>query len=1091
VEAAPSPGFRPAAAALRRLIRPEGAAPLLAGAGAAAILDTALGILTLRAGLGPDASSPTLLAAGCLLAVALLASRALRGPDETDRDEGFTPAGRLAVSGALALAALHGGLARPLAERLASALAFLASREESFSPGFVIEALIPLAIAAPPLAALAAICGAGDRRGARARLGLMASGGAAGLALNGLGWVRWSGGHPLLPALALLVACALIARARPNAPAALSLPGPPQPLTPPSAERQAAFALVVLGGGAAFGLVASALLRLIVLVAGPPAGQAAFATILLLGIALGALGGRPGAPGRSAPSGPLSFYLALGGAMGIVAAMTGDMLPSAYNELLVRWGASQAAAQAAAATVAALAALGIGATAGAAAGAASIMRSTGAWLGVAILGAAAGAAGAPLLIAALGLRSLILAGSSALFVAAGFTALLGEGRLAARGARAVILMLAGAILLSPGHGWALGSFLAAPARQLPASGAVEGERRDRVLLYIDGAHSSAGVAVLEGERPVAFLDGSLRAIAGTESDRSMALAAHLPIVLGAPGGRVLVLGPAMPALLAALAGHDVTSPSIAAGDAAVARLFATAGNSLRPSPSGAERSSARYPDVEGRRVLAASRESWDLIIAPPPVEAEAIGRLAAGEGFAAMRGALSPKGLAAVSLPLDAAPRDLIRAITASFEEAFPGSLAWLIGADLYLVGGREPVVPDIAFMRAAAERSRGIGILGLEDPLRILAHGMRSADLALPIARRGGAGEGSQPGGSPAAGPPSMVATSLEWLAGILEREAPSYELPAQFSERAAAAVAQRLAVLREVARLTARARIGLITGQEALLREAASAAGMRDPSDFEARLLLARAAEARGDRLLAAGERQGARAAFREALESFPGSISALTGLAWIRYGDGDRAGAEQLLRRAAREAPWIAQTWYRLGLIRHEAGEPAAARDLLGEAHWLDPSRPEPLILLGDIAVAEGNLDQARSLYVMALACGSRTVEIRSALAGVSLLEGDLPAARGAIEEALAGKPGDPEALMMRARIRMAEGDRDGARHDLLAAVTTGGASYRARALLDPSFRAILLGDDPAGDAMKGPVQPPPAQGGAPGASAEAPQ
>jgi hypothetical protein len=67
-----------------------------------------------------------------------------------------------------------------------------------------------------------------------------------------------------------------------------------------------------------------------------------------------------------------------------------------------------------------------------------------------------------------------------------------------------------------------------------------------------------------------------------------------------------------------------------------------------------------------------------------------------------------------------------------------------------------------------------------------------------------------------------------------------------------------------------------------------------------------------------------------------------------------------------------------------------------------------------------------------------------------------------AAAAVEEALSEKPGDAEALLTRARIRIRQGDREGARRDLLAAVTTGGAPYRARALLEAPFREILLED-----------------------------
>jgi Tfp pilus assembly protein PilF len=156
----------------------------------------------------------------------------------------------------------------------------------------------------------------------------------------------------------------------------------------------------------------------------------------------------------------------------------------------------------------------------------------------------------------------------------------------------------------------------------------------------------------------------------------------------------------------------------------------------------------------------------------------------------------------------------------------------------------------------------------------------------------------------------------------------------------------------------------------------------------------------------------------------------------------------------------APWVAILRYPLALVRLEEGDLDEAETLLGEAFRLDPRRPETVLLQGDVARRRGQHESAEAFYQRALSLGSRAAETRTALSALHLEKGDLDTASSEIEAALASKPGDAEALYTRARIRAARGDRDGARLDLLAAVTTGGAPYRGRAMAEADLRALLI-------------------------------
>ncbi|MCI0589694.1 MAG: tetratricopeptide repeat protein [Planctomycetes bacterium] len=1054
---------------MHRASRPSITWPVLvlSGAASASLLSASAATLAGEAGVGPYGWSPHLAASSIVLSLAFLLARGIYRV----RIHESMPA-RIAAFGLLA-SGLTALLTLPAARSLGSLVAALSKGETPPSPGFFVETVASLLLVGPWIGSATLVWASGAPSTTPARLGPLLVGGAAGLLLDAAGWVAWTGGHPVLPA-GILVALGgfLLSPGRREAAEeaawearGAALPesqagGARHPLALPLVLCSVAFSLATLGGG---------LLRLVVLAAGRERSLGASALLLAACAGAGCLVVPATLRRHATRWRPLAFFSGLSAMVGLAAATLGDRLPAAYLEVLARYGLDARGEIAAASAVSAIALAGFGLCAGAAAGAAASME-RGAVTALACLCSAAGFMIFPALAAVTGVRGAILVGSVALLLAAGGASLLAPGPLPGRASRAIALLAAGALLLGTGRPWDLRRFLAAPSqhpdRYLALGSSILQRRtgRDRALAYVDGPRSSAGIFLLDGHLPAAFLDGRARAMGGHDSQRSLVLAGHLPFLLGGDPGRLLVAGPLLGPTWEAMALHEPAEIDLVARDATEARLLLSSGEALRPGGSGASTALPRILSGDLRRVLSSRSGTWDRIVLPPGIDAETLVPLFTPSILRLVRGALSPGGIAVAALPLDALDVEGILAAAAAFEDHFPGGRAWFTRADLVLAGGAAPLVPDLGRMGAVARRpavASSLSEIGLEDPLRILALQIAPSRLAggvtpddvAPVLRRAASRARMRP----------VAAENIRALVKAHSEEAPGIDIPGSYPPEARRSVEQRLAVLREAARLVMSSRLAHAGGDEEVARSLADDALSKDSADLEARSLLSRGLVERASDALEAGDVAAARADFTRALALDPLSVQALGDLAWIRYADGDRAGAEQLLRRAAGIAPWIAQTHYRLGLLRYEAGDRSGAMESLNTAHVLDPYQPEPLLLMGDMARLEGDTQRARRLYEKALETGTRTAEIRAALAEATLDDGEIDKGLEEIESALREKPGDPEALMTRARIRLRRGEREAARRDLLAAVATGGPPYRARALLEPSFRDVLLGGE----------------------------
>ena len=223
-----------------------------------------------------------------------------------------------------------------------------------------------------------------------------------------------------------------------------------------------------------------------------------------------------------------------------------------------------------------------------------------------------------------------------------------------------------------------------------------------------------------------------------------------------------------------------------------------------------------------------------------------------------------------------------------------------------------------------------------------------------------------------------------------------------------------------------------------EALTGPAASAAGARqietgliyvrlalrlDPELAQAWLVV-------GDTLAAAGDAEGARAAYAQVKETSPLAPAAWTRLAVSAQGSGDKAGALALADRAAKRAPEDAQ----VQVIRAE---------LLRDAGRFD----EALAVLGVLIARDGEGPGGARLYFMRGAALERA--------------GRWPAAEADLKRALAKKPDDPEILNY---LGFAWADRGEHLHEALAMLEKAAAARPEQgAVLDSvGWARFRLGD-----------------------------
>ncbi len=185
---------------------------------------------------------------------------------------------------------------------------------------------------------------------------------------------------------------------------------------------------------------------------------------------------------------------------------------------------------------------------------------------------------------------------------------------------------------------------------------------------------------------------------------------QIPLVLRGHGRRALFLGIGTGATLGAVRSHPAleTIDAVELVGAVVDELgqFEAINAGVRDDPR------VRFHRADARRFVAASRDSYDVIVADlfhPGIDGA--GSLYAREHFAAIDRRLAPDGLFAQWLPLHQLDGDTLRSIVCAYTDVFPQAHAWL---GLYNVR-----LPALALVARASGADLAIDVATLSETLK------------------------------------------------------------------------------------------------------------------------------------------------------------------------------------------------------------------------------------------------------------------------------------------------------------------------------------------------------------------------------------
>ncbi len=332
----------------------------------------------------------------------------------------------------------------------------------------------------------------------------------------------------------------------------------------------------------------------------------------------------------------------------------------------------------------------------------------------AVLGAALGGL---VLVPALG-----TAGAFSLLTVVAGVAGLGAVAVAGPGARR-FAALAPAVVLFAG-GLALG-WGADPVRR-----ALDLQLRGRTLLaFREGPVQTIAVVEESNDQQLDFLRllTNRTSLTGTHlyARRYMSLLGAAPSLWARNPRRVFVIcfgtGMTAAAVAADPAVQRLDIAEISPEVMSVAPLFEQANHRVLADPR-------VRPHVEdGRQVLLAAAEPWDVItLEPPPPRDSGVVSLYTTDFYQLCRRRLSPGGVVAQWCPLHSQSADEVKMIVRSFVEAFPYAIALLpVERDLILLGAEQPLTADLEEMRRRMAQDgvrRRLAPIGFEDPVDLLA---------------------------------------------------------------------------------------------------------------------------------------------------------------------------------------------------------------------------------------------------------------------------------------------------------------------------------------------------------------------------------
>lgn len=153
----------------------------------------------------------------------------------------------------------------------------------------------------------------------------------------------------------------------------------------------------------------------------------------------------------------------------------------------------------------------------------------------------------------------------------------------------------------------------------------------------------------------------------------------------------------------------------------VAPLFELANHHVLADPR------VRLHIEDGRQVLLAASEPWDLItLEPPPPRDSGVVSLYTTDFYDLCRRRLSPGGVVAQWCPLHSQSLEEVRMIVRSFVAAFPNVIALLpVERDLILLGADRPLTVDLADLERRFQQPavrNGLAPIGFLDPVDLLA---------------------------------------------------------------------------------------------------------------------------------------------------------------------------------------------------------------------------------------------------------------------------------------------------------------------------------------------------------------------------------
>ncbi len=129
---------------------------------------------------------------------------------------------------------------------------------------------------------------------------------------------------------------------------------------------------------------------------------------------------------------------------------------------------------------------------------------------------------------------------------------------------------------------------------------------------------------------------------------------------------------------------------------------------------------------DGRNFLLTTRNHYDLItFEPMPLAQAGVSTFYTREYYESCLAHLAPGGVVSQWVPLHSLSPEIVRSLVYTFTTVFPDYCAWFVNADLFLTGSNQPLVLDMAALRARLENPavcEALAAAGYHDIPELLA---------------------------------------------------------------------------------------------------------------------------------------------------------------------------------------------------------------------------------------------------------------------------------------------------------------------------------------------------------------------------------